>query len=78
MADTTRSKRVTETLGTAGRRTARGAGTLSMAALTVLAKAGHSMRRDEVREQLEVIRDHDLEIALEIIEERIERKNRYR
>ncbi len=74
MATTTNSKSVVGRIGSAGKRTARGVGCVGMGVLNVLANAGDIQRRNEIREQLECIDNYDLEIAKEIIEERIARR----
>lgn len=71
MTDPTTPRKVVDALGHAGKRTAHGAGVVGKGLFTVLAAAGQIQRRDEVRKKLECLDYYELEIAMELIEERI-------
>lgn len=62
--------KVGNTLGNAGKATLKGAGIFAVGALSALAEADKIQRRDKVRSQLEGISDHDLDIAIEILNNR--------
>lgn len=74
MTFSSKSNKITNALSTAGRATLKGAGAFAGAAITVLAEAADIKKRDEIRTQLSVISDYDLAIALEIIQDRIDKK----
>lgn len=74
MKPQSKTKSVVDALGSAGKKTAKGAGVVGLGIITALAAAGDIAKRNEIREKLECINDYDLEIAKEIIEERIARK----
>ncbi len=74
MTNPTKPSKVVGALGNAGKRTAKGVGSVSLGIINVLAAAGDIQKRNEIREKLECIDYYDLEIAKEIIEERIAKK----
>lgn len=66
--------KVGTTLGKAGKATLKGAGIFAAGAVNALAEADKIQRRDKVRSQLEGISDYDLDIAIEILNNRKEAK----
>jgi hypothetical protein len=74
MTNTTKPSKVVGALSNAGKRTAKGVGHVGLGMLNILAAAGDIQKRNEIREKLECINDWDLEIAKELIEERIAKK----
>lgn len=67
--------KVGSTLGSAGKTTLKGAGIFAMGTLKVLGEAADIQRRDKVRQQLEGVSDYDLDIAIEILQNRKEKKS---
>ena len=62
--------KVGTTLGSAGKATLKGAGIFAMGTIKVLGEAADIQRRDKVRQQLEGVSDYDLDIAIEILNNR--------
>lgn len=73
MTESTKSTVATK-LNSAGKATLKGMGIFAGAAITVLADAARIQKRDEVRQKLSIISDYDLHVALEIIQDRINKK----
>lgn len=61
-------------LGKAGTATLKGAGIVAVGAVKVLAEAADIQRRDKVREQVASVSDYDLDIAIEILQARKDKK----
>ena len=74
MTFSSKSNKITNAISNAGKATLKGAGVFAVATITVLAEASDIKRRDDIRTQLSVISDYDLAIALEIIQDRIDKK----
>lgn len=74
MTNVKKSKIVGEKLSSGGKKTLKGLGSFASGTLTVLGAMGVAQQRANIREKLEGIDNYDLDIAKEIIEERIAKR----